>query len=45
LDTKDNIIRYNQKMQTIHVEEKAKSLGANTGDTLLIYGNEFTIDK
>jgi hypothetical protein len=32
-------------METIKVEEKAKKLGANAGDTLLIYGNEFTIDK
>jgi hypothetical protein len=31
-------------MQTIGVEEKAKKLGAQPGDTLLIYGNEFTID-
>ncbi|MDR0675048.1 MAG: GTPase ObgE [Mycoplasmataceae bacterium] len=45
LDTKDNIVRYNQKMQTIKVETTAKNIGAKPGDTLLIYGNEFTIDK
>jgi GTP-binding protein len=44
LDTKDNIVRYNQKMQTIFVEDTAKKQGAKPGDTLLIYGNEFTID-
>jgi hypothetical protein len=38
-------VRYNQKMQTIQVEETAKELGAKPGDTLLIYGNEFTVDK
>jgi hypothetical protein len=32
-------------METIKIEEKAKQLGAHVGDTLLIYGNEFTIDK
>ncbi|MDR0739385.1 MAG: GTPase ObgE [Mycoplasmataceae bacterium] len=45
LDTKDNILRYNQKMQSINVEETAKAQGAKPGDTLLIYGNEFVVDK
>jgi GTP-binding protein len=45
LDTKDNIVRYNQKIQTIKIEETAKKLGAHSGDTLLIYGNEFILDK
>lgn len=44
LDTKDNLIRYNQKMLTLGVEAKAKKLGAKVGDTLKIYGNDFTID-
>ena len=44
LDTKDNTIRYNQKMLTLGVEKKAKSLGAKVGDTLKIYGNDFVID-
>jgi GTP-binding protein len=45
LDTKDNIARYNQKMQTIGVEESAKKLGARAGDILMIYGNEFVVDQ
>lgn len=44
LKTKDNIIRYNQKMLTIGVEEKAKAYGAKSGDILNIYGNELVID-
>ncbi|MDR0826129.1 MAG: GTPase ObgE [Mycoplasmataceae bacterium] len=44
LKTKDNIIRYNQKMLTIGVEETAKSYGAKPGDILNIYGNELVID-
>ncbi|MDR0545959.1 MAG: Obg family GTPase CgtA, partial [Mycoplasmataceae bacterium] len=44
LTTKDNILRYNQKMQTIGVEQKAKELGAKTGETINIYGNVLTID-
>lgn len=44
LDTKDNIIRYNQKMLTLGVEAKAKASGAQAGDTLKIYGNDFVID-
>jgi hypothetical protein len=38
------MIRYNQKMLTINVEQKAKDLGAMSGDTLKIYGNDFVID-
>ncbi|MDR1991772.1 MAG: GTPase ObgE [Mycoplasmataceae bacterium] len=44
LDTKDNIVRYNQKMKTIKVEETARQMGAKAGHSLLIYGNELTID-
>lgn len=44
LTTNDNIIRYNQKLLTVKVEEKAKQNGAKKGDTMLIYANEFTID-
>jgi hypothetical protein len=32
-------------MQSIDVEKTAKELGAQPGDTLLIYGNEFVVDK
>jgi hypothetical protein len=32
-------------MQSINVEETAKAQGAKPGDTLLIYGNEFVVDK
>jgi hypothetical protein len=31
-------------MQTIGVEQKAKELGAKTGETINIYGNVLTID-
>lgn len=44
LDTKDNIIRFNQKMLTLNIESKAKLIGAKSGDTLKIYGNDFVID-
>ncbi len=44
LTTKDNIIRFNQKMLSIGVEEKAKELGAIKGDTLEIYDLEFVVD-
>lgn len=44
LTTKDNIIRFNQKMLSIGVEEKAKELGAIKGDTLKIYDLEFVVD-
>jgi hypothetical protein len=44
LTTKDNLVRYNQKLKTLEIEDKAKQLGAKSGDTLLVYGNEMTID-
>ncbi len=44
LTTKDNIIRFNQKMLSIDVENKAKQLGAIKGDILKIYNLEFVID-
>lgn len=44
LTTKDNILRYNQKMQTIGVEQEAKKMGAKAGDTLIIYTNTLVID-
>ncbi len=44
LTTKDNIIRFNQKMLSIDVENKAKQLGAIKGDTLKIYDLEFVVD-
>lgn len=45
LTTSDNLIRFNQKMETLDVENKAKSLGAKPGDTLLVGNNELIIDK
>lgn len=44
LTTKDNIIRFNQKMLSIDVENKAKQLGAIKGDTLKIYDLEFVVE-
>lgn len=44
LSTTDNIIRYNQKMKNVNVEEKVKQLGGEKGDTLIVYGNELTVD-
>jgi Obg family GTPase CgtA-like protein len=44
LTTPDNIIRFNQKLQTSQAEEKAKQLGAKRGDTLVVAGTKFTID-
>ena len=44
LDTNDNIMRHNMKLKNIGVEEKVKKLGGKVGDTLLIYGNELTIE-
>ncbi len=44
LDTSDNIIRYNQKLKNLEIEEKVKELGGKRGDTMLIYDNELTLD-
>ena len=44
LKTNDNIIRFNQKIKNLDVENKIKKLGGAKGDTLLIYGNEMVID-
>ena len=44
LDTSDNIIRYNQKLKNLEIEEKVKQLGGKRGDTMLIYDNELTLD-
>lgn len=38
LNTADNIIRFNQKLANVNLEEKLKNLGANKGDTIRIYG-------
>lgn len=45
LDTKDNIIRYNQKLETINFNEVVKQLGAKVGDNLYVYGQTFTVDE
>lgn len=44
LDTKDNIIRFNQKIESCGVEEMALKMGANHGDTMIICNTEFVID-
>ena len=44
LKTNDNIIRYNQKLKNLNIEEKIKKLGGVKGDTLLIYGNELVLE-
>lgn len=40
LTTQDNVVRFNQKMQTVEVETKLKELGAQKGDTIKIYNVE-----
>jgi hypothetical protein len=45
LDTDDNNIRFSQKMDSVHAEEKAKKFGAVKGDTLLVCGSEFVVDN
>ena len=44
LKTNDNIIRYNQKLKYLDIEDKIKKLGGVKGDTLLIYGNELVLE-
>lgn len=44
LDTNDNIIRYNDKLKKIKLEEQIKKLGGVVGDTLHIYGNELVLE-
>ena len=44
LKTNDNIIRFNQKIKKLDIENKIKKRGGIKGDTLLIYGNEMVID-
>ncbi|MBP5256850.1 MAG: GTPase ObgE [Mycoplasma sp.] len=44
LKTNDNIIRFNQKIKNLDIENKIKKSGGVKGDTLLIYGNEMVID-
>ena len=44
LKTNDNIIRYNQKLKYLDIEDKIKKLGGVKGDTLLIYENELLLE-
>lgn len=44
LDTQDNIMRYNDKLKNIKLEDKVKQKGGHVGDTLLIYGNEMVLE-
>jgi hypothetical protein len=44
LDTADNNIRFNQKIETSKAEAKAKKMGAMPGDTLIIGNTEFNIE-
>jgi Obg family GTPase CgtA-like protein len=44
LDTKDNIIRFNQKLANLNVEEKIKEMGGSRGDTMILNGEELTVD-
>ena len=44
LTTKDNIVRFNQKMKTVEVEETLKQMGANKGDTIIIYEAELVFE-
>lgn len=44
LDTSDNIVRYNDKLKKIDLENRIKKLGGVKGDTLHIYQNELTLE-
>ena len=44
LDNDQNIMRYNDKLKQINVENKVKSKGGVVGDTLRIYGNEMVLE-
>lgn len=37
LNTQDNLIRFNQKLQSINFKEQLKAAGAQVGDTLIVY--------
>jgi GTP-binding protein len=44
LTTADNVIRFNQKIESSGAETKAIGMGAKHGDTMVICGQEFLID-
>ena len=44
LDNDQNIMRYNDKLKQINVENKVKSKGGVVGETLRIYGNEMVLE-
>lgn len=44
LNTQDNVIRFNQKMQTLGVEKVLKEMGAVKNDTIKIYNISFKFE-
>lgn len=44
LNTKDNLLRFNQKMAGTNLEKKLKDIGAKTKDVIVIDGVEFELD-
>ncbi|MCF0227468.1 MAG: GTPase ObgE [Malacoplasma sp.] len=44
LDNDQNIMRYNDKLKILNVENKVKAKGGIVGDTLRIYGNEMVLE-
>ena len=44
LNTPDNLIRFNQKLENLQLEEKLKSMGAKKGDTIKIYNVEINYE-
>lgn len=44
LTTQDNIIRFNQKMKTVMIEDILREKGAKPGDTIRMYGVEMQYD-
>ena len=45
LNTQDNIVRFNQKMQTINLEQNLKLAGAKKGDLIIIDKISFNFDE
>ena len=44
LDNDQNLMRYNDKLKQLNVENKVKAKGGVVGDTLKIYGNEMILE-
>lgn len=45
LNTQDNLVRFNQKMQTVNLEENLKIAGAKKGDLIIIDKISFNFDE